>query len=363
MITSNQCHGQSFLRNCLCLAVVFIAEQAGLSQGFQNRFSMPEGLLMTAPREVEVLLSDAQEAIDAKQWAEASVTLGQLLGIEESAGDGPLGEDYFLSPAARTKEGARTVLGQAKKMLENLPEEAKQAVELRYGVKAQQLLEQAIDQNDIGLLHELSSRYGFTDAGRDASLLLAEHLLTIGNTVDATNTLERLLSDRSARDRFGAGLGVLAVASKLASSTTTQAARLLVEVREFFPSVSLDWAGSKVGWNDKTTGESILQSLSKEDFKKIAVRIRHPRFEGGGLDRNANTDGGQPIPILRWSVDLHESAQHKENLERTLRKQLAERRAHLVPVVVACARRVAHTQIAVHLYTESPLARRERGHA
>ena len=150
MITSNQCHGQSFLRNCLCLAVVFIAEQAGLSQGFQNRFSMPEGLLMTAPREVEVLLSDAQEAIDAKQWAEASVTLGQLLGIEESAGDGPLGEDYFLSPAARTKEGARTVLGQAKKMLENLPEEAKQAVELRYGVKAQQLLEQAIDQNDIG---------------------------------------------------------------------------------------------------------------------------------------------------------------------------------------------------------------------
>jgi hypothetical protein len=80
-------------------------------------------------------------------------------------------------------------------MLENLPEEAKQAVELRYGVKAQQRLEQAIDQNDIGLLHELSSRYGFTDAGRDASLLLAEHLLTIGNTVDATNTLERLLSE------------------------------------------------------------------------------------------------------------------------------------------------------------------------
>ncbi len=331
MITSNQCHEQNFLHNCLCLAVVFLAEQVGLSQGFQNRFSMPEGLLMTAPREVEVLLSDAQEAIDAKQWAEASVTLGQLLGIEESAGDGPLGEDYFLSPTARTEDGARTVLGQAKKMLENLPEEAKQAVELRYGVKAQQLLEQAIDQNDIGLLHELSSRYGFTDAGRDASMLLAEHLLTIGNTVDATNTLERLLSDRSARDRFGAGLGVLAVASKLASSTTTQAGKLLVEVREYFPSVSLDWAGSKVGWNDKTTGESILQSLSKEDFKKIAVRIRQPRFEGGGLDRNANTDGGQPIPILRWSVDLHESAQHKENLERTLRKQLAERRAHLVP--------------------------------
>lgn len=334
MSTSNQCHGPKFLGTSLCLAIVILAEQVGLSQGFQNRFSMPEGLLMTAPREVEVLLSDAQEAIDGKQWAEASVTLGQLLGIEESTADGPLGEDYFLSPAARTKEGASTVLGQAKWMLENLPEEAKQAVELRYGVRAKQLLDQAIEQNDIGLLHQLSSRYGFTDAGRDASLLLAKHLLTDGNSVDATSTLERLLSDRSARDRFGAGLGVLAVASKLASSTTAQAGKLLAQVREYFPSVSLDWAGSKVGWNDKTTTESILQSLSKEDFKKIAIRINHPRFEGGGLDRNGNTEAGQPIPILRWSVDLHESAQYKENLERTLRKQLAESRSHLVPTRV-----------------------------
>ena len=314
----------------ISLALTLLVYQIGLSQ-FQNRFSMPEGLLLTAPREVEVLLSDAQEAIDRKQWAEVSIALGQLLGIEENAADANPGEDYFLSPAARTKDGAKTVLGQAKAMLENLPEEAKQAVELRYGVKAKQMLDQAVESDDLGILYQLSSRYGFTDAGRDASLLLAEQMLSTGNATEATGTLEQLLKDPASRRRFGPALGALAVASKISSHSTREAGELLEQVREYFPNASLDWNGAKVGWNDKTTPESILQSLSKENFQKISKRISQPRFEGGGFDRNANTAGGTPIPILRWSVDLHESAQHKENLERTLRKQLSERRAHLVP--------------------------------
>ncbi|MFM8398066.1 MAG: hypothetical protein ACKOAH_09570, partial [Pirellula sp.] len=119
----------------LAFCGLLLAEQTALSQ-FQNRFSMPEGVMMTAPREVEVLLSDAQEAIESKQWVEASVALGQLLGIEENASEGNTGDDYFLSPAERTKDGPATVLGKVKKIFENLPQEAKQAFELRYGARA-----------------------------------------------------------------------------------------------------------------------------------------------------------------------------------------------------------------------------------
>lgn len=314
----------------VALASLSLLAETGLAQ-FQNRFSMPEGVMLTAPREIEVLLSDAQEAIDAKQWAEASVALGQLLGIEENLGESTSGEDYFLSAAVRTKNGPLTVLGQAKKMLESLPEEAKTAVELRYGVRARQMLDQAIEKSDRSLLYSISSRFGFTDAGREAALLLSQELLATGNAIEASGGLERLLDDPAARSRFGGTLGVLAVAAKIASSSPAEAQKLLVKVREYYPNVSLDWGSGKVGWNDKTTNESILESLSKETFQKIAMRISQPRFEGGGLDRNANTDGGTPIPILRWSVDLHESAQHKENLERTFRKQLSERRSHLIP--------------------------------
>jgi hypothetical protein len=124
---------------------------------------------------------------------------------------------------------------------------------------------------------------------------------------------------------------VLAVAAKITSASTAKAGKLLVEVREYFPNASLDWGDAKVGWNEQTTNESILQSLSKESFSKISRKVSQPRFEGGQLDRNPNTSGGTPIPILRWSVDLHESAQHKESLEQTFRKQFSERRAHLIP--------------------------------
>ena len=311
-------------------AAVFLSVQPCWSQ-FQNRFSMPEGVMLAAPREVETLLSDAQEAIDQKQWAEASIALGQILGIEDNDSNDNFGEDYFLSSQSRLKSGPKSVLGQAKKMLQELPDEAKQAVELRYGVKAKQLLQKAIETDNRGLLYELSSRFGFTDAGRDASLLLAEQLLSTGNPTEAVNTLERLLDDPVARVRFGESLGVLAVATKVTCSPVADSKKLLVQVREYFPNVSIQWNESKVGWNDKTTNESIIESLSKENFKTISRRISQPQFEGGSLNRNADTFGGIPIPILRWSVDLHESAQHKENLERTLRKQLSERRSHLIP--------------------------------
>jgi hypothetical protein len=79
-------------------------------------------------------------------------------------------------------------------------------------------------------------------------------------------------------------------------------------------------------WAVNVSGQASAPSAQTTSFRApVLLGVYGP----GG--HNANTDGGQPIPILRWSVDLHESAQHKENLERTLRKQLAERRAHLVP--------------------------------
>ncbi|MFM7927727.1 MAG: PQQ-binding-like beta-propeller repeat protein, partial [Pirellula sp.] len=197
--------------------------------------------------------------------------------------------------------------------------------------RAKQLLDQAIESDDRSILYQLSSRFGSTNAGRDASLLLAQQLLADGNMAEATSLLENLLQDADSRTRFGSNLGVLAVATKLVSGSSAQANKLLQQVREYYANVSIDWNGTKIGWNDKTTNESILQSLKTENFQKIARRIDQPRFEGGTLDRNANTFGGKPIPILRWSVDLHESVQHKENLERTFRKQLSERRSHLIP--------------------------------
>ena len=319
----------------VCIAIGFgmmfgIASCFG--QGFQSRFSMTEGVLLPAPREVEVLLEDARDAIERKQWSEASLALGVLLGIEDGGSGRDLGEDYFIF---RDRNGAAivegTVLGAAHELLATMPDEGRKVVELRYGVKASQLLEEAVERSGWDVLRELSSRYSFTTAGQDALLLLAERALSDGETAQAAGMYGRLLGMESARNRYGASLGVMTVAAYRFAGMPAEAKKALATTRENFVSVSLDWNGSKIGWNDKTTDEAILQSLATDSVDRISRTVDRPAYPGGDSKRNANTLAGLPLPILRWHQELHESFQHKDNLDRTLKKQLAERKSVLIP--------------------------------
>jgi len=301
-------------------------------QGFQSRFSTTEGVLLPPPREVEVLLEEARDAIARKQWSEATLALGMLLGIEEGPRSEELGEDYFLfqrGGEGLSSEG--TVMQSAHNLLGGLPEEGLKVVELRYGVRASQLLDQAIESWDWRGIHEIASRYRFTAAGQDALLILAERALGDGKPRQAAILLERLIRMGSARNRLGVNLGILSVAAYQAAGLGAQAKAVLQGTRAEFPSATLDWRGAKIGWNDKTTDEAILQSLTNELAVEVARVVKRPAYPGGNPQRNADTQAGLPLPILRWHVELHESFQHKDNLDRTWKKQLAERKSVLIP--------------------------------
>ncbi|MFN9915657.1 MAG: hypothetical protein ACK53L_23905, partial [Pirellulaceae bacterium] len=52
--------------------------------------------MIQAPREVERLLEQAEEAIAGEEWTEATLALGMLLGIEEQPTADEFGQqDYF----------------------------------------------------------------------------------------------------------------------------------------------------------------------------------------------------------------------------------------------------------------------------
>ena len=55
-----------------------------------------EVVLMAAPREVLVLLEEAEQRIKNEQWSEATLTLGILLGLEQARQDDLTGVDFFL---------------------------------------------------------------------------------------------------------------------------------------------------------------------------------------------------------------------------------------------------------------------------
>jgi outer membrane protein assembly factor BamB len=316
----------------IAYAVFGVSATVFAQPGFQSRFSASEGILMAPPREVEVLLEDASEAIERKQWSEATLALGMLLGIEEGETGGESGEDYFLFKALGDSplvEG--TVLRRAHELFGSIPEEGQKVVELRYGVRAAQAIDEALQGAQWNTVRELASRFAFTRAGQDAALVLAEKALSEGNSRQAAAGLDRLLQTESARSRYGAALGAMAVAAYQSAGMKGEAQRALATTRQHFVSVSMDWNGKKIGWNDKTAEDAILQSLVDQPVTLVSRLVTHPAYPGGVATRNADTKAGLPLPILRWVVELHESFQHKDNLDRTLRKQIAARQSQLIP--------------------------------
>lgn len=321
--------GVTWLIVCAFLAT---CAMESLGQGFQSRYANAEAILLPPPREIESLLEDAKDSIRSKQWNEATVALGIILGIDETRTESGFGEDYFiLEPTADQPVVQGSIIQEAHRLLAELPEEGRKVVELRYGVQASQMLEKAIQSSDWGAIEEIACKYRFTRAGQDALLLNAEKLIAEGNPAQAAISLERLLELPFVSDRLGASLGAMTVASYLAAGMPTQARKTLATARRAFPTATLDWNGSKIGWNERTTDEAILQSLGGEPVQTLAKKISKPAYPGGNPMRNADTRAGLPLPILRWHVELHESFQHKDNLDRAMKKLLADRKSVLIP--------------------------------
>jgi outer membrane protein assembly factor BamB len=311
---------------------LWCASTALAQPGFPSRFSNAEGTLLPAPREVEVLLDEAQQAISKQQWSEATLALGNLLGLEAEGNEVEAGQDYFIFTGQDDQVTVQgTVLRSAHALLSQLPEEGLKVVELRYGVKAAQMLEEAVAVGDWNRIQRIGSKYSFTRAGQDANLIMAEKALGDGNVREAANGMFRLLRMESARKRFGEPLGLMTIATSQVAKLDATAREALQLVRSDYPSFTVDWNGSKVGWNEKTTDESILQSLKQESISLISKPVIRPAYPGGDSLRNGETQAGLPLPILRWHVELHESFQHKDNLDRALKKQLGERKSVLIP--------------------------------
>ncbi|MFN9437038.1 MAG: PQQ-binding-like beta-propeller repeat protein [Planctomycetota bacterium] len=316
----------------LWILVGFVGSVATFGQGFQSRINATEGMLLPAPREIEALLEDAREAVSRQQWSEATLALGTVLGLEAKASAADSGQDYFLFREQEERVAVDgTVIRTAHELLSQLPDEGQKVVELRYGVQAAQMLEEAVANWDWGRIQTIASRYQFTRAGQEASLMLAERALGDGNVREAATVLARLHAMESARRRFGESLGVMTTAVSQAAKMQNAARSALKLTRAESPSFTTEWNGSKIGWNEKTSDESILQSLDQPQATIRNRPVPRPAYPGGDPLRNAETQAGLPLPILRWHVELHESFQHKDNLDRSLKKQLSERKSVLIP--------------------------------
>ena len=304
-----------------------------------------EVTLMSAPREILVLLEEAEQGVKREQWGEATFAMGILLGLEEARQTDLSGVDFFVadenellglpkkpSDIKTNGNSKSTVFQRVYELIESLPTEATKIVDLRYGTQAGQKLDIAIADSDWGSIAEVASKYGFTTSGQDALVLLGEHWLRKGDARRAARLLSRAFKQRSASERLGPELGILVASAYQIAGMQVEALSVIESTRTQFNKVDLNWKGTTVGWDARTL-------ITKNDFDKMDLGgqlpidriIKQPYYQSGNAARNADTNAGIPLPFLQWHAELHESKQHKDNLELTLKERVADGKSTFIP--------------------------------
>jgi hypothetical protein len=149
-----------------------------------------EDVFFPAPREQRQRLTKAAQALEAGQYSDAVIALGELLSGEGEDMDSSQQQDFFLG--ATSKAGTRESLkAKAQQMLGEMNSEGRKLYELRFGPQAKTLLTKAIEENDYQKLVDITRRYFHTQAGYEATILLGRRHLGEGRPLAAACPMAR----------------------------------------------------------------------------------------------------------------------------------------------------------------------------
>ncbi len=295
------------LRVCMLAGVVFVAVSVGnsvMGQPFQFNQPQTQDVFLQTPRALQRLLTEGKSAIAEGRFSDGVAALGAILQDDSDTVPEDLrGQDFFLRSGSG--ELAQSVKGRAIEELNQLPEEGRKNLEIQFGVKARQLLDQAIAQRDMTRIATIARRFVHTEAGYDAMLLESQYMMTNGSPLAAASILRSLLSYPAARKRFGVGLVEAATACWLQLDNQQRASATLEQAAKDFPGESLTIRGQQIPLENRDGILKALQNdLSKRNFNRSASSWL---VTGGSPSRNATNEVSMPLPNEEWVFDIHSS--------------------------------------------------------
>ncbi len=310
------------------------------------------------PREVMKNLFAAQRLLEQGRVSEA-------VGFLQSILTNP--EDYFFQPD-RSGQTRRSLKSEAQRLLGQMPEQARQMYEIRYGPQARQLLRQAVAEGDPEKLSEISRTFYHTQAGYEATLLLGLHHLRSGRVLAAALVLDRLRQSCAHPERLEPTLSLALATAWYWAKMPEQAQTVLHSLKAVQRGKPLPIGGREVPWFGRQTdalawlaqwaGSPSVAAPSRDDTDYLMVR-NNPA-------RNAASSGSRPLLNLRWRVPVADHPMLEQWLQRfqqDLQDQGIACLAQGIPLVVGntVLIRTLENLVAVDLQTgkrqwESPVA-------
>ncbi|TWT70044.1 outer membrane protein assembly factor BamB family protein [Crateriforma conspicua] len=280
---------------------------------FQNRAESSAGLI-TPPRAVRQILSDAQRAIDQQQWSDAVAGLGDFLQQETSeAADLALTQDYFLDSVDQDPNAtlSQSLIRQARQMIGDLPADARETYELLYGPSARRIFDQATRQRDWLALAEVRRRYFHTQAGYLSSIVLARRAWQRGEALHCAMLLKDIIPQADASPHIDASVVALfAVAAHQSELSLEPELKLSGPVPAVGDAEAIAAGQSRSGeslrqWcNDAATIGDLASARWRQNFGLM----------GTTPDRNGGASGQMPLTRPEWVVESTASPRESELL-------------------------------------------------
>ena len=289
----------------LLLVLLTVSEltrtEPAYSQLTMSNRSVVSARFATVPRNLQKRMREAKEAIEESRYNEAVISLGDLLARETEEGEEGelLSQDFFLDAGESQVFGTpfnQSFKNKIRDMIGGLPAAAMETYELRYGPSASKLLQQAADTRDWGGVREVRRRYFHTQAGYDASWLLAQHEMLEGHPIAASALLDDIVTVPRAVNRLGKEVLVLhAAACKLAKRDLPTA---LLANSEKITIGGVEQSGPEGGqlmdWLEQFYGAT---------EKLPEGQLAEYRVFNAGENRNGASSGQMPLSNVRWQLD------------------------------------------------------------
>ncbi len=269
-------------------------------------------IFLPAPRILKQHLSRAHRAIADKQYSDAVSHLGTILTeeIEPEDANDPEGtnppveenQDYFVeTPEA---PGSYVSLkGEAQRLLGNLPPVALQLYELQYGSDATRMLDEALATGDFSNLTTITRKYFHTSAGYEAAILLGHRDRDHGRPLAAALNFKRVYDSPAARSKYDPELSLILATCWLHAQIPSKATETLRTLKDNIPTSRFDVGGKQ--YNIYAADDDPLQWLNalagQGEIISLSDNIQWVLFRGSP-SRNANSQGGNPMPSLRWTI-------------------------------------------------------------
>ncbi len=257
-----------------------------------NSADAVSGVYLPTDRTLSRAVNRANERLKAHEFQDALPFLQSILSRSE---------DSFLERSGNDREqlGLKAAV---LRMIGDLPPEGRDAYELLEGATARRQLEAALKAGDREGVAKVVRQFFHTNAGYEATLVLAQMEADQGHRLAAAQLYQNLIDTPQAAARFEPQLSLAAALNQVAAGETAAATATLHALSERNQTGTLTVSGKTVAlpgpnadalaWLANLVGE--VKVLTPSDGNWLTLR--------GDPSRNVATPGGEPHLRPRWEA-------------------------------------------------------------